>query len=42
MVCVFVDANYCPPFGVLGLEKGFLEQELWVNLATSAWPCAGA
>lgn len=40
-VFLFVDANYCPPFGGLGLEKGFLEQELWVNLVTSAWPCAG-
>lgn len=43
VVFLFVDADYCLPVGVLGLEKdkGFLEQELWVNLATSAQPCVG-
>lgn len=35
-------SNYCPPVGVLGLlkDKVFLEQELWVNLSTSAQPRA--
>lgn len=35
-------SNYCPPVGVLGLlkDKVFLEQELWVNLVTSARPRA--
>lgn len=39
---LFVEDNYCPPVEVLGLEKdrGFLEQELWVNLVTSARPRA--
>lgn len=41
MGVVFVNADYCPPAAVLGLKKGFLEQELRVNLVTSAWPYAG-
>lgn len=42
VVFLFVEVNYCPPVEVLGLEKdkGFLEQELWVNLVTSARPRA--
>lgn len=42
VVFLFVEVNYCPPLEVLGLEKdkGFLEQELWVNLVTSARPRA--
>lgn len=32
VVFLFVDANYCPPVGVLGLGKGFLEQELLSEL----------
>lgn len=43
---LFVEDNYCPPVEVLGLEKdrGFLEQELWVNFGdiSSASCCSVA